>query len=369
MKVKPILLMAGFLSAVSFFVLPLTSFALDSEILTKEQNDFLTKTNRVIIVRPEKNYPPFVFGNSSRVSGLGVDYLELISKKTNTKLQYFEPTNLDSILGSIKEGKEGVVIAVTKTPERQDFLAFTKPFMTVPAVIVVRKDSKVHDIDLSYFSGKAVAVGKSYAVESYIKNNYPKVILDPVSDDEVVLQKLLLGEVDGAVMDLASLSYYTSSDALSYVQVAGETGFDYNLSFAVPVKNQNLLSILDSGLASINPQEKMTLRDKWITFKNQDSLYDTKEKKGFLNNTLKIMLLVVALLIIMFIFGATIFIRSFKKVQTTLIQSLRGLNKKNSSLEQDLKELEASKSVISKELNHIEELEEDLRSKIKEEEL
>ena len=69
---------------------------------------------------------------------------------------------------------------------------------------------------------------------SVSKDNYQRIIIEPVSDDEVALQKLLLGEVDAAIMDLASLSYYTSRDVLSYVTIAGQTGFEYNLSFAVP---------------------------------------------------------------------------------------------------------------------------------------
>jgi ABC-type amino acid transport substrate-binding protein len=52
--------------------------------------------------------------------------------------------------------------------------------------------------------------------------------------NEVALQKVLFGEVDAAVVDIASLAYYTKNNALSYLTTVGQTWYDVELSFAVP---------------------------------------------------------------------------------------------------------------------------------------
>ena len=344
-------------------------FAVDqSTILTAEQNKWLSGRSRTILVRPEQNYPPFVFKSSSgantQIQGLGVDYLDLIAKKTNAKLQYFEAMSLSKILNSIKDGKDGVIIAVTETAERDEYLYFTKPFISVPAVIVLRKDSPLSDknLTLADLSGKVVAVGASYAVESYIKTNYRNVLIEEVSDDEVGLQKLLLGEVDAAVMDLASLSYYTSNRALGYLSVAGQTGFDYNLSFGISKNTPELKDIFDTALDSFSPQEKTILRDKWITFKDING--SELEAQSFFasNNSTFISIIILSLFFLIVVY---LLVRSFWKTQLLLVQNVwRRPKNTPRTLSQEFEELEDSKDIIKDELARIEELEKDIKEKM-----
>lgn len=348
-------------------VAPSSYAVTDTNILTKDQESWLSNNNRTIVVRPEKNYPPFVFSTSSGkntlIQGLGIDYLELIASKTKAKIQYLEPSQLSNILTSAKNNEGGVIVALTKTTDRDKYLNFTKPFISVPAVIVLRKDNLVKnkDLTLAEFSGKVVAVGKSYAVESFIKNNYSKVNISEVPDDEVGLQKLLLGEVDAAVMDIASLSYFTSNKALSYVAIAGQTGFDYDLSFAAPNSSSEMLGILDSALEALTPEEKATIREKWITFTPSNEAPVSQNIFGNLNFTVVIIFIVLSLaLIVIIIF----LIRSYKRTQSMFFQDLKKTPENHKTLKQDLKELENARDIITEELSHIKEIEEDIEEKI-----
>lgn len=180
-----------FLSVLTLLILLNFTSVKASDLLTDSQNLWLSKNNNTIFVLPEKNYPPFVSGSNGAVVGLGVDYIESIGKELDIKIKYLKSDNLSNILDEIKNTKQGVIVALSKNVERQEYLTFTKPFIKVPAVIVVRKDADT--VSLSDLSGKAVAIGKDYAVEAYISENYPKIIIEPVSDDEVALQRLLLG--------------------------------------------------------------------------------------------------------------------------------------------------------------------------------
>ncbi len=346
--------------------LPRVCLAASEKFLTPEENKWLLSKNNVVIVRPENNYPPFIFSTGVGMQGLGVDYLELIAKEAGFKIQYFDPSPLSSILSSLKEGKNGVVVAISKTADREDYLNFTKPFITVPAVIVIRKDSNIKDknVTLADFSGKIVAVGKSYAVESYIKENYSKVVIDEVVDDEVGIQKLLLGEVDAAVMDLASLSYYTSKKALPYVSIGGQTGFDYQLAFGISKDMPLLVSIFDKALETITPQQRLTMRDTWITFKDQ-----AEPHRGVKEVISENSVLIVALIFLSIFFTVIIYflIRNFSKTQNILIRSIwnRTPTKDQNQINEKIKELEEAKHAIAEELEHIETIEEEIKKEIK----
>lgn len=333
-------------------------------ILTPQESKWLSDKNNTILVRPENNYPPFVFKGGLGMQGLGIDYLEIIAKKIGVKIQYFEPSPLSSIIESVKGGKSGVIVAITKNSEREEYLNFTEPFIKVPAVIVLRKDSLIKDknLTLNDFSGKIVAVGKSYAVESYIKNNYSKVIIEDVVDDEIGIQKLLLGEVDAAVMDLASLSYYTSQKALPYVSVAGQTGFEYELGFAISKDMPELVNIFDKTLQTINPQERLILRDKWITFRDSDEIQPSVKSFVSENNSLFIVIIFLSIFFMIIIY---LLMRNFSKTQSLLIKNIWGRPTKNSDpIDQKFKELEQAKHAIEEELSHIEEIEKDIKKEI-----
>ncbi len=347
-----------------------TPFSVRASVLAPEQKSWLEKHKNTLIVRPEKNYPPFSFvssGGSTKPKGLAVDYIDLISRKIGAQATYLESKSRANILSDLKSGKEGIILALSATDEREEYLYFSEPFITIPAVIVTRKDSKYKGSDMSLgdFNSKQVAVTDGYSVMDYVTNNYPKIIIDSVTDDEVALQKLLLGEVDAAVMDLASLSYYTSKDMLSYVSVIGQTGFDYELSFAVPKNAPDLQVIINSGLKEITPSEHSVIKDKWITFPE-----NIDKPKGILATlylgtsfwlgiSIAGAIIIVVLLVLIIVHTKrhhSLHLASISRVK----QKERSFNELNSQL----KELEEASAVLGENMQEIKTLEKTIQNKI-----
>ena len=80
-------------------------------------------------------------------SGLSIDIIELIAKKIGVKIEYLPARPLSQIFDDVKAGKGDVVTSITHTKEREEFLYFTENYVTIPAVIVVRKDYNKNTID------------------------------------------------------------------------------------------------------------------------------------------------------------------------------------------------------------------------------
>ncbi len=357
-----------FLTSIIFFALLCFPRALEAAILAPAQSQWLEKHNNTLLVRPEKNYPPFSFSSSipnSTPKGLAVDYLDLVARKLSARPTYLEAKSLSSILADMKSGKEGIVLALPESDSYGEYLYFSEPFVSIPAVIVTRKDY-AHgngELTLTDFNAKQVAVVDGYAVQGYIEGNYQKIILDLVSDDEVALQKLLLGEVDAAVMDLASLSYYTSHDMLSYVTVAGQTGFEYKLAFAVPKTMPDLVTILNAGLKEITPSERNIIKDRWITFPSRE----LQKNKGFLSLSAPLwvgisivgVLIITILLIIIIVHN-----RRHHGYHIASLSRAREKEKELSKLSDELKDLEAANSVLDENMQEIKTLEKNIQEKI-----
>lgn len=354
------------------FVLGNTIVFAEEHVLSSEQDLWLNKRNRTILVRPERNNPPFVFvpsGAGGQPQGLAVDYLDIVLSHINATPQYFEATSKSNILQALKEGKDGVALAMTQTDSRSQYLYFTKPFITAPAVIVVRKDApfKKSELTLADFTGKRIAAVEASGVEDYIQANYKKIILEPVVDDEVGLQKLLLGEVDAAVIDIISLSYYTANKALSYVSVRGQTGFEYSYSFAVPKHLPELAMILDDGLQTVTPQEQEIIKEKWITVSIENQNKAASVYQFFGDNTVLVAGSIMAGTLIVLV-SIILLMRALRKTQ---VLAMMGRPKKNDhdssteSLRHELEELEEASKVVTEELIQIKELEKDIAQKIK----
>lgn len=346
-----------------FFLLlvtPLTGNA-ENSILNPQENLWLKSRNNTIVVYPEKNFPPYSYQNSSGTpQGLSIDYIELIAEKIGAKIEYLPARPLSQILDDIRQNKKGdVVTSLTYTKEREDMLYFSDNYITSPAVIVVRKDlDKGSAMTLGDLSGKKVAIGKDYAVEGFVHTNNPRVVIESVMDDESGLQQVVLGEVDAAIMDITSLSYYLSKQVLNSVKVVGSTGFEYKLSFAVPKDKEILQSILDKGLQQISTNDRKILNDKWVVVPNErinknpfvTYIYDN------MNTVIIYILLCIIILVIIF---------SLRKKRGYF--PFRYSRKTNavSELKEEIAELESTSAGLMDELNHVKDLEQDIKEKIK----
>ena len=329
-------------------------------LLSAEENLWLKERNNTIVVYPEKNSPPYSYQNAAgNLQGLSIDYLELIAEKVSAKIQYLTPRSHSQIETDIQTGKGDVVAFSTPGNETEQSLIFTDSYITVPVVIVVRKDyNKNTGLTLNDFNGKQVAMVSGSEIENYVQTNYPRVVTEEVTDDEVGLQQVVLGEVDSAVMDVASLSYYLSKQVLSSVKIAGNTGLDYKPAFALTKDKEILQSILEKGLSQISANDRSVLADKWIALPGENQKEASSFMAIFQNN------LSTASLFVLFgigIIAIIIFLLRRNSWHMRLYRKVRGAGE----LRAEFSELEGESNVLSRELEEVKKEEEQLKEKIR----
>jgi ABC-type amino acid transport substrate-binding protein len=348
-------------------IFPSHTFA-DQVLLSPQQNAWLDQHKRIIVVHPQESDQPYVFsgsGTSKEIKGFSVEYLQAVAKKLNVTISFTEPEPFDQVLANARERVEGIILSVTPTPEREQYLYFTEAYYQTPAVIAVRKDfvSKKSVSTLADFSDKKVAVGNGYAVQGYIKVNYPAIKLISVPDDQTALQKLLLGDVDAVVMDFGSLSYYTSNDVLSYVKVVGRTGFEYKHSIAVPKSSPELVLILNQGLKSISEAEKQVIINKWLQIAIPESSQgDSLAQSNNTISTLSLWLIFTAFII--FIVATIIIVLLLRRRGYHHPRVVRREREVSSEVKEELEELKIARETLKEDMEQIAALEKDIEKKI-----
>ncbi|MEK7071543.1 MAG: transporter substrate-binding domain-containing protein [Patescibacteria group bacterium] len=347
----------SFIPALLLFFVAVPAFG-QTTLLSPEESLWLKSRNNTIVVYPEKNNPPFSYTSAGgSIQGLAIDYLELIAEKIDAKIVYLLPQSRSQILNDFAAGKGDVVAGLMETNDGGVNFIFTDSFITVPTVIVVRKDfEKRTSLTLNDFNGQRVSVISGSALEGYVQKNYPRVVIEDVTDDEISLQQVVLGEVDAAVMDIASLSYYLSKQVLSSVKIVGNTGLDYKPAFALLKDKTILQSILEKGMTQISTNDRSLLTDKWVVVPNAEPADDSL-LAGIKGNYNTITFLVLFILILL-VAVASLFRRKsfgmhyFQKTETI------------SELKKEVAELEGANDMLTEEMKVVKAEEDKIQEKL-----
>jgi ABC-type amino acid transport substrate-binding protein len=212
---------------------------------------------------PERDYGPFVFvDEGGRLRGLSIDVLDIVAGHTRLDLKPLPPRPLADWLDAARRGEVDLLSSLRPTPERGEFLEFTQPYVSVPAVVVMRQ-GRAPDA-LAAMSGRKVAVGKGYAVEAYVREHHPAVLWQAVADDVAALKGVAAGEFDAAVADTASVAFVSAQHHLGGLVQSERLDFEYRLSFAVRKDWPQLRAVLDAGIGNISAGERQALVERWM---------------------------------------------------------------------------------------------------------
>lgn len=215
----------------------------------------------------ERDYPPFVFvGSNMQAQGLSIDMLRLVQEATGLRVEEQPPAPLNALLSDLREGRADLITSLRLTPERAAFLEFSRPYIQVPAILVVRTDHAPLTTANAWtaLQGRPVAVGQGYAVETPVRKAHPKVAWQAVSDDVQALQGVADGRFEAAVADAASVAYIVQTQGLHGLRSAGRVGFDYDLSFGIRQGQPGLRERMDAGILAIPHPQRQAVMDRWL---------------------------------------------------------------------------------------------------------
>ncbi|WP_157670310.1 transporter substrate-binding domain-containing protein [Chitinibacter sp. GC72] len=213
---------------------------------------------------PEKDYGPFIFQNErGQLQGLSYDILQALLPLANLELINLPPRPLAEILAQAKSGEVDLVSSLRATPERAQYLGFTRPYVAVPAVLIRRQDRPSKT--LAQLTGVRIAVGRGYAVESFVREQHPRINWLTVSDDSTAMQMLAHGQIDGLVADIASVIFIAKQHQQRDWRVEQHIGFDYQLSFAFPLSQPEIGLRLNQALQQLPLVKREEILQRWLS--------------------------------------------------------------------------------------------------------
>lgn len=251
--------------------------------LTQEEQTYI-KTHPVITLGADYRWPPFDFANQDgKPDGLSMDYLNLIAQKSGLSFNV-QPAVWSETIEKMKNKKIDGLSCAVQTAEREKYLTFTTPYLSVPMVIITQTNTKGLK-SLDELKGKVVSINKGSYIHEWLSEKYPDIKLHLSTSNENSLEMLSLGEVDAYVGNLAVATYIINKNLLNNVKISAKLDeFQTGVSIAIDKDKPILFSIIQKSINDISQQEAQIIKSKWSQNleSNKELLHFTPEQQHWI---------------------------------------------------------------------------------------
>lgn len=207
---------------------------------------------------------PFDYiGQSGDYEGICSDYVNILSEKFNVDMIPEKELTWLQMIEQARNGEIDVIPCLIETEERREFLLFSEPYISLPAVLVTRDDSPLIS-SLEEIQEDTIAVVEGYATEELLKSEFPTLDSISYGSIEEALLAVSTGKADWVIDTLPAISYGTRKQNIDNLHTIISLPYSVDLSFAVRKDWPELVPILNRALASIPEDEKNDIFDKWI---------------------------------------------------------------------------------------------------------
>ncbi|MFZ5584700.1 MAG: PAS domain S-box protein [Thermodesulfobacteriota bacterium] len=196
--------------------------------------------------------------------GMVSDYLRILEHRLGVRLEPQLGIEFSEALARGRARAIDLFPCLARAPDREQFLIFTKPYLSFPLVIFTRKDFPYVG-SLADFEDRRLAEVEALAYYQRIKREYPRINFLLTESAPAALQAVSLGKADGYVVNLAVGAYYIEKLGLANLKVAAPSGYGNNeLAMAVRSDWPILAGILEKALAGIDQHAKDMIQQRWI---------------------------------------------------------------------------------------------------------
>ncbi|WP_457667887.1 transporter substrate-binding domain-containing protein [Thiolapillus sp.] len=222
------------------------------------------KQHPVIRIGPDPGYPPFEWlDENGHYQGIAADYIALMEKKLGVHFQVVPTHNWSEVIQLARERKIDLLPALAQTRQRKSYLVFTHPYDRIPGIVV-----SIQGYDsINELLDKRIAVVSDTYWDDLLSDKQIDIQIQHVDNTEFGMELAAMGAVDAMVTDLASATAIIKQTGISNLHVIRDPQKRLgSLEITMGIRSDwpELQAIINKTLASITPQERDTIRSKWI---------------------------------------------------------------------------------------------------------
>lgn len=256
-----------FILLASLILSACTTPAAETEAVTEPAGDtggLPDLGGRTITVAVENAYPPFNSVDETSGEGVGWDYdaAREICERINCTPEFTEAA-WDGIFPAMQAGEFDMLAdGVTVTPERDEIVDFSIPYVIVGQVLLVKVDETATVDEIKADETKLVGTQIATTNEIVAKENFPEARVQSFEDFGAAVLALLADDIDGVVIDNVSASGFMGENE-GKLKIAGQLTSDEELAFAFP-PGSDLVEPVNAALQAMKADGTLDeLNKKW----------------------------------------------------------------------------------------------------------
>jgi len=232
--------------------------------LTAEEKKFI-KQHQIRVITTDSWAPFNILKQKYQLSGIAIDYWNLICEKTSIKSTYKVAKNWVDVIDGIKNKTADITISTSETEQRKQFALFSKPYVSFPIAFATTSDKSF--ISASDLGNRSVAVGNRFSAHMILKQKYPELNFVPVENTTTALKYVSEGKAFAAADIFPVLAYKIGEQGYANLKISGSTQFNFNVQIMARNDYPELISIINKGIDSISEEERKAIFNKWIAVK------------------------------------------------------------------------------------------------------
>ncbi|MBB1489527.1 transporter substrate-binding domain-containing diguanylate cyclase [Oceanospirillum sediminis] len=235
--------------------------------LTTQERNYLAE-KRVLTMCVDPDWMPMEAIEQGKHTGIAADFIERFREILSIPIELVPTRSWAETLQAGFRGQCDFFSMIMSTPERQQQLEFTRPYLNTPLVFATSVD-KPYVGDASRMKGKTIGIVKEYAFRDTFEQAFPALRFVEVDNIQDGLNRVRDGEIFAYADSLISVGYWIQNHYNGVLKVSGEFNADWSLGIAVQKENQILKNIFDKAIGQITPGEKQEIINKWISIRYQ----------------------------------------------------------------------------------------------------
>lgn len=224
------------------------------------------------------SFPPYQWVTQDKgeyvFKGVVSEYVKILENRLKVQLDIVYGLTFKQALDLGRRKEIDFFPCLAPTPERSEFLLFSKPYISYPSVIITRQDApfigKLEDL-----RGKKISAVKDQVIHSSLLKKYSDLDLSILETEnaEKDLEAVSFGRVDACLMDLGVASYFIQKLRLTNLKVAAPAEIGkIELAMAVRGDWPILQTILEKAMATISVNERDAINQRWIKLQYQPGI-------------------------------------------------------------------------------------------------
>ena len=221
------------------------------------------EANPRIRVGAMNHWPPMDFVDEAGLpQGIGVDFIGLLNEKLGDRLEVV-PGAWTNLYAEALAGRLDALLDITPRPDREAHFRFTKPYASIPHVVVAQQGKTYFD-SLDSLAKRTVAVESGFFVAEHIRSSHPSVRVVEYPSTREALVAVSEGKADAYVGNRAAATWLIARELLSNLQIQGTVRETASVNCIGVRQDLPLLaSILGKALALLPQQGVQGIFERW----------------------------------------------------------------------------------------------------------